>query len=83
MAQIVIGLVIGYMMGTINNNNDNGFDLPTEEMESRAIEKNYITDFLLALLCGFILTIVSILRYYIIYPLSKRLSFSLNVSGGN
>jgi uncharacterized hydrophobic protein (TIGR00271 family) len=55
MAQIVIGLVIGYIMETVNYHIGDKFNLPTEEMESRTSTKNFVTDFLIALLCGFIL----------------------------
>lgn len=54
-AQIVIALVIGYSMGLINNYAGNRYKLPTDEMEARLNTENYSTDFMIALLCGFIL----------------------------
>lgn len=54
-AQIVIGLVIGYSMGLINNYVGNKYKLPSDEMEARLNTENYSTDFAIALLCGFIL----------------------------
>lgn len=55
-AQAVIGLTIGYMMGIINKETGEKFKIPTEEMSSRTNQDNYISDFTISLLCGFILS---------------------------
>jgi uncharacterized membrane protein len=54
-AQIVIALTIGYIMGIVNIEYGEPLQMPTDQMENRVGERNYYTDFIVALLMGFVL----------------------------
>jgi uncharacterized membrane protein len=74
LAQIAIGITIGYVMATLNNITKT-FNVPTIEMEKRTSTDKYITDFSISLLCGFILA------YSLIYKQANALvGLSLVVS---
>lgn len=54
-AQMMMSILIGYVMGIINIENGKPLKMPTTEMENRVKPRNYIKDYILALLMGFIL----------------------------
>lgn len=53
--QMTMSVLIGYVMGLVNIEYGNPLKMPTTEMENRVKPRNYLLDYALALLMGFIL----------------------------
>jgi uncharacterized membrane protein len=66
-AQFSMSILIGYIMGITNKEYSEPLKMPTTEMNNRVKPRNYIKDFILALLMGFIL------GYSLIYTNSTAL----------